>query len=549
MRSRFIVFVLLLIVAHDAVIGQVGVETRGLRVNCGDATPGYALFAPMSSDTTYLVDVGGKAIRTWKSAYLPSAWVYFLDNGHILRGGSDRGASPFGGGGQGGRFQEFDFNGDLVWDFQYNQNRLPHHDVAVLPNGNIIAIVWEGKSAEETRRAGRRSTSVPQGGIWPDMLVEFEPEGPNGARIVWEWHIWDHLIQNLDPTLDNYGDPAAHPERININADSGGFAFSRDVFHTNAISYNPELDQVLLSVPTYNEVWVIDHSTTTQEAAGRIGGRAGSGGDLLYRWGNPQAYGRGTSADRLLGFQHDARWIPQGRPGAGHMMVYSNQTPTPAGLTTRIYEFLPPVNPDGRYTIDANRPYGPAAPLWSYSNDSLQTTNLSGAERLQNGGTWISSGPEGQLLELTPSGDIVWEYWSPYSGALTNTAAAFSLFKAVKIAPNHPGLNGQDLEPLSPQPATPSLRDAGCNTEQCELPNSPSDSECDRPTDTGTRHHYRRDGERNKLCTRLDAERQQFHVQQRSGCGFHDGHGNVNHCTNRFDWSRGRNRNDLRRNK
>src|SRR5688572_7827419 len=327
MKSRLTFALLLLFLVHVATLGQGSVGNRGLRLNCAGATPGYTLFAPMSSDVTYLVNMNGQVVRTWRSAFLPSAWVYFLDNGHVLRGGSDRGASPFSGGGQGGRFQEFDLAGNIVWDFTYNQPRLPHHDVAVLPNGNILAIAWEGKTAEEVRRAGRRPADVPANGIWPDMLIEFDPDPPNGATIVWEWHIWDHLIQNFDPTRENYGDPAAHPERIDINGDSGGFAFSRDVFHTNAVAYNPELDQVLLSIPTYNEVWVIDHSTTMQEAAGRTGGRSGKGGDLLYRWGNPQAYGRGTDNERLLGFQHDSRWIPRGRPGAGNMMVFNNRAP------------------------------------------------------------------------------------------------------------------------------------------------------------------------------------------------------------------------------
>ena len=443
----------LLLTVRFFALGQGGIlEPRGLRLKCVDASSGYALFAPMSSNTTYLIDPDGQAVRTWSSSYLPSAWVYLLDNGHVLRGGSDRGTSVFAGGGQGGRFQEFDFDGNLVWDFRYNGLRLPHHDVAVLPNGNILAIVWESKTADETRRVGRRPTSVPPGGIWPDMLVEFEPQRPNGATIVWEWHIWDHLVQNIDPTLDNYGVPAAQPERININGDDGGPAFARDVFHTNAVTYNPELDQILLSVPTFNEVWVIDHSTTTQEAAGRAGGRSGKGGDLLYRWGNPEAYGRGAAADQLLGFQHDARWIPPGRPGAGHMTVFSNRTPTPSGFTSKVYEFVPPVDAGGHYPIPESGPFGPSVPLWTYENSSVQTTNLSGAERLENGNTLISSGPQGRLLEVTHAGKIVWEYWSPYSGPSGNSGNAFSLFRAVKVRPDHPGLIGRDLRPLNPQP-------------------------------------------------------------------------------------------------
>jgi uncharacterized repeat protein (TIGR01451 family) len=469
LKAKSIAYLVLFGVVPILILGQGTTgELRGLRLKCDGASPGYTLFAPMSSDTTYLINSDGLVVRTWKSTLLPSAWVYFLDNGNVLRGGSDRGNSPFGGGGQGGRFQEFDFDGGLVWDFQYNEPRLPHHDVAVLPNGNILAIAWEGKTADETRRAGRRETAIPASGVWPDMVIEFAPQRPNGGQIVWEWHAWDHLVQNINPALENYADPATRPERIDINGDtSGGGAFSRDIFHTNSIDYNPQLDQILLSVPTYDEIWVIDHSTTTSEAAGRTGGRSGKGGDLLYRWGNPQSYGRGAAADQLLGFQHDARWIPQGRPGAGHLMVFSNRTPGPNGPYTKVYEFVSPLNADGRYTVPDVGPFEPSTPVWTYSDPSLQTTNLSGAERLANGNTLISAGPQGRLFEITPAGDIVWEYWSPYSGASSNNASAFSLFRAVHIRADHPGLAGRDLNPLDPQPRIASFASIGTASGNC----------------------------------------------------------------------------------
>jgi hypothetical protein len=438
------------VVAQGLGLAQV-LETRGLRLKCERASPGYTLFAPLGSDTTYLVNLDGQAVRTWKSALLPSAWVYLLDNGHVLRGGSDPGNSGIRGGGQGGRFQEFDFEGNLVWDFRFNEGRLPHHDVAVLPNGNVLAIVWETRTADEALRAGRRPGFVPANGIWPDMLIEFEPQRPAGARIVWEWHMWDHLVQNTDPTLDNYDDPARRPERIDINGDTPGTsAATPDVFHTNSVAYNSDLDQIILSVPTFNEIWVIDHSTTTLEASGSTGGRSGKGGDLLYRWGNPAAYGRGDPSDRLLGFQHDARWIPPGRPGAGNMTVFSNRTPGPAGAYSKVYELSPPVDAEGRYSLAVNSPFGPEEPVWTYSDpDSLQANLVSGAERLETGNTLISSGPNGRLFEVTPAGSIVWEYWSPYGGAGAN---GFIFFRAVKIGPGHPGLAGRDLRPLDPQP-------------------------------------------------------------------------------------------------
>ena len=49
-------------------------------------------------------------------------------------------------------------------------------------------------------------------------MIEVEPERPSGAKVVWEWHVWDHLIQNHDPAAANHGDPAAHPERLDLNA-------------------------------------------------------------------------------------------------------------------------------------------------------------------------------------------------------------------------------------------------------------------------------------------------------------------------------------------
>jgi uncharacterized repeat protein (TIGR01451 family) len=455
----------ILVIVHGFAFSQGADETgpRGLRLKCQGASPGYTLFTPLSSTTTYLVDLDGKVVWTWSSDYLPSAWVYLLDNGHVLRGGSDPGTSIFRGGGQGGRFQEFDFDGNLVWDFRFNEGRLPHHDVAILPNGNVLAIVWEAKTAQEARRVGRRSEFVPPNGIWPDMLIEFEPQRPNGARIVWEWHMWDHLVQNVDSTLENYDDPARRPERIDINADTVGLSFpTRDVFHTNSVAYNPKLDQIMLSVPTFNEVWVIDHSTTTQDAAGSRGGRSGKGGDLLYRWGNPQAYGRGAPADRLLGFQHDASWIPQGLPGAGHAMVFSNRTPGEGGAYSKVYEFVPPVDVEGRYAISPTGPFGPAQPVWTYSDPAtLQAINVSGAQRLPNNNTLISSGPQGRLFEVTSGGDIVWEYWSPYGGIGPN---AFILFRGLKIPPDHPGLAGRNLRPLDPQP--PASATVSASTEQ-----------------------------------------------------------------------------------
>lgn len=137
----------------------------------------------------------------------------------------------------------------------------------------------------------------------PDYVIEVEPTPPVGGNIVWEWHVWDHLIQEHDASKDNYGDPAAHPELVDVNGSGGKVAAFWN--HMNSIHYNPELDQIMMSVRGNSELWVIDHSTTTEEAAGHSGGRYGKGGDLLYRWGNPSTYGAGDRNDQQLFQRHD----------------------------------------------------------------------------------------------------------------------------------------------------------------------------------------------------------------------------------------------------
>jgi hypothetical protein len=469
MRSRRRILLMLVVVlgtfSIDALAerggrgrGAVNDEPRGIRVNTGDALPGYTLFAPLTSDTTYLVDMEGRAVRTWKSDYVPGAWVYMNEDGDVLRGGNEVETAEFSGGGQGGRLQRFTFDGELVWDYSFNTGEyLTHHDAALLPNGNVLAIAWERIPAGDVRRAGRRDGFHPEDGAWSDMLVEFEPVGFDDANVVWEWHAWDHLIQNVDPDLPNHGDPSAHPEKIDINGDIVGRTSpppnaSADLFHVNAVAYNAELDQIIISSPNFNELWVIDHSTTTAQAAGPAG-------DLRYRWGNPRTYGRGEADDQVFGFEHDTKWIPEGFPGGGNMMIFSNRGPGESGTVTAVYEIEPPLGPDGTYVLPDDGPYGPSEPVWSYSDpQTFQATYISGAERLSNGNTLITSGPQGRLFEANPDGKIVWEFWSPFTGngdtgTPTGAQNPYSIFRAIRIPLDHPAIAGRELAPIDPQPA------------------------------------------------------------------------------------------------
>ena len=458
-------------------------EPRGLSMNTAQTAAGYVFFNPLLSHTTYLVDVEGRVTHTWESDLRGGGGLYLLDNGHLLRGGQQPDPPVFSGGGQAGRIQEFTWEGELVWDFAFSsEDHLLHHDVAVLPNGNILAIAWEAKTAQEAVEAGRRPELTPEAGLWPDMIVEFEPRPPDGAQIVWEWHMWDHTIQDADPNHADYGDPAAHPELVDLNGDQEtpqisaaelarlqalGYVpedtapedLASDFMHTNAIAYNASLDQIAVSVLRYNEVWIIDHSTTTAEAAGHTGGRWGRGGDLLYRWGNPRIYGRGGEDDQRLFGQHDIRWVPEGMPGGGRLSLFNNRMPSPDGDHSAVFELVPPTHDTGGYVVPDRDAFGPQEPAWAYmapDRVSFHSFFISGAHRLSNGHTFITEGATGRFFEVTPEGDMVWEYRTPYSGTVVDPVARlapYGVFRATKISPDHPALVGRDLSPVEPQPA------------------------------------------------------------------------------------------------
>ncbi len=337
----------------EPVENAVDVRPSGVIIREAGVTPGYVLHTPLMSDTTYLVDNDGLVVHTWKSPYTPQAFVYLRDNGHLLRGAHLE--SPiFKGGGSGGRLEEYTWDGELYWSFQFPADeRWTHHDVEILPNGNILAIAWERKASEEARNVGRRPEVVPEQGIWPGIIAEIEPTPPEGGNVVWEWHLWDHLIQNVDEELPNYGDPKANPHRIDINGDSPtetlmdaealeqlkalGYVsddttqedLTSDLMHINSVAYNAELDQIVLSTPRFSEIWIIDHSTTTAEAKGSTGGRWRRGGNLLYRWGNPSTYGRHEDTPRQLFAQHDALWVPEGYPVPATLPFSTTASPAP----------------------------------------------------------------------------------------------------------------------------------------------------------------------------------------------------------------------------
>jgi hypothetical protein len=363
---------------------------------------GYTLFGPDGGRATYLIDMSNNVYHSWSHTRSGGYSVYLLENGNILRTANAT-TQYLGGGGAQGVVQEINWIGTVVWEYTYSTTTyLSHHDIEPMPNGNVLIIAWEVKSVAQAVQAGL-NRSVP---IWPDHIIEVQPSGTTGGTIVWQWHAWDHLIQDYDASKSNYGVVANHPELLDINTGSGDIGPSGgDWMHINGISYNPDLDQIVISSHNLDEFYVIDHSTTTAEAASHSGGNSGMGGDFLYRWGNPSNYD--MTGTHYLNVAHCSVWIPKGLQGEGDIMIFNNRE---GQGTSIVAEIIPPIDSLGHYTRVSGSAFGPATPAWTYTASGFYSNHLGGCQRLPNGNTLIVESTSGRIFEANTSGTVQWEY-------------------------------------------------------------------------------------------------------------------------------------------
>jgi hypothetical protein len=385
---------------------------------------GYNLHYPHNQGNVYLLNACGEIVHRWDDpVYKPGNGIQLKENGllYVTKGKNALSNSFIHAGGGGEKVEIRNWNNQLLWEKVINDStQRMHHDIEVLPNGNVLAIVWEYKNDAEAIAAGRNPAKLTGNGalgngLWPEKIVELQPDTLTGTtQIVWEWHAWDHLIQDFDNSKDNYGVVENYPGRIDMNYTY--YDSTADWMHANAIDYNPQLDQIMLCVPTFNEVWIIDHSTTTAEAAGHTGGLVGKGGDLIYRFGNPAAY-RGNGPTTLF-YPHDAHWVDlalsSGHPEFGKVTVFNNKV---GPDYSSVHTFSPVFDTyTWQYNLLPNGDWSPSNFDWTYTANppqSFYSTGLGAIQILPNGNRLINEGREGRAFELNGSGEIVWEYINP----------------------------------------------------------------------------------------------------------------------------------------
>lgn len=430
-----------------------------------DVYDGYTLFTVYNE--TYLINNCGEVINQWTSNFPPGNSVYLLENGNLLRPGRTS-STDITFGGQGGVIEIYNWEGSLIWQYFYDTPTIrQHHDIYPMPNGNVLILAATIMSNSEAIQAGRNPALLTESDLYNEQIVEVTPVDFNNANIVWEWNIKDHLIQDFDATKDNFGNVGSHPNKLDINFLNGGSTGS-NWLHINSIQYNEERDQIVLSSRHMSELWIIDHSTTTAEAATGTGGTYGKGGDLLYRWGNPEAYRQGSSIDRTLFGQHTPYFIPSGLPNSGKIILFNNgieRTP----FYSQVDIISPPESSLGVYDYTPNTAYLPSSTDYTYDEFTSETSDffspiVSSAQQLPNGNILICEGNQGHFFEINSNEEKVWEYINPVNSNTGNISSqgdpppnANLTFRAEKYPINYAAFAGRDLTPSDPVELNPDL--------------------------------------------------------------------------------------------
>ncbi len=498
-----------------------------IQYNAAKSAGGYTLFSGTGAGNTitYLIDMEGYVVHEWKRDYVVALTDFMLPNGNLLvpqapwtlplpagvnpnvkirkqtwPNGCTPGTSGCTqinvGGGHGGYIQEFDWAGNVVWDYELNDaTHVQHHTITPSPwtAGNVLILGWEYKSNAECIAMGRNPATIGRG-MWPDYAIEVN----RAKQIVWEFHVWDNLVQNFDPTKPNYGQPIDNPTKWDINWTVPGMAVvgtdtiastTQDWTHWNTANYHPtDPNKIVFNSRHMGESYIVDKTTKK----------------LIWRFGNPSVYGAGRApsfmddGDQLIWGPHHAHIIPPGHPGAGNMLILDNGWNRTAGNRTRSIEVdmsknsytayanagvgaLPTGNTSLTKSNDRSpQPLHPGHIIWQYTgarpNSSYSASQCTN-QRLPNGNTHITITETGHIIEVTQgvltSGnylnkEVVWEFINPlYStgsvaagytypvvaclfsdggiGGSATTLNPTSIHKSTRILANDPGLVGKDL--------------------------------------------------------------------------------------------------------
>lgn len=346
-------------------------DRRGVTRHLPGAHDGYTLYT--SGDGTYaaLIDMAGREVHRWQRPYssvwdtsanggepMPDDFFYWrkaraLPNGDLVAIYIAGGETPWGMG-----MVRLDRNSEVIWSY----HEPTHHDFDFLPDGRIVALTHEFTSEVIERH---RALERPR---LDDFLVLLSPEGRELRKV------------SLTRAV------ARSPYR-RLLGHTPHFALE-DPLHTNSVAY---VDSEAAAVFPFAEEGQFLLSLREPRAIGILDAER-----EVFTW---------MTSGPWLG-QHSARIL-----GNGNLLLFDNFGHFEKRNEARVIEIDPKtLGIVWRHAGDAGAPVG--AP----SGGPLHSPLRGAAERLANGNTLITESDGGRLLEVSPQGELVWEFVNPVRG-------------------------------------------------------------------------------------------------------------------------------------
>ncbi|MEU1521367.1 aryl-sulfate sulfotransferase [Nocardia rhamnosiphila] len=369
-----------------------------------NARDGYVLFTGADS-VTRLIDLNGTVVHDWPFAGVPPRLLDpALTGGRLGDIGvqlSDSGDAR-GGIYANGTVGQLDWSGDRRWEWGTQAPggaARQNHDWELLPNGNRLLLVTVPRVVPDLGD----STVGDQG------LFEVDERG----EIVWQWLAGDHLHefgfsesgwQALRETAArDPEDPWGYLE-MNSAKSLGPNRWHDDdpdtVFHP---------DNILVGFRKANIVALIDK--TSGAVVWKLGPYFGETPGAQHQRINAHKVPR--PLDQISG-QHNPHMIAAGLPGAGNILIFDNQGGAgypPAALGIYAGSRVLEVDPRTEQIVWQYTAEDSGLPSWTFFSSFV-----SNAQRLPGGNTLVTEGMQGRLFQVTPDGEVVWEYHSPYEG-------------------------------------------------------------------------------------------------------------------------------------
>jgi hypothetical protein len=233
-----------------------------------------------------------------------------------------------------------------------------HHDVTMTPMQTILCPTREGLYVEY-------EPWWPFNTLVADVISELDMAT---NEVIWEWHLGDYI----DPIEH-------HHESIEV---IWGDA-TRDWSHVNTVQYIPDYvfdgntyDAVLFNSRHLNTFWVIDHAT----------------GDILWSCGEHGMFGfPGPGEELLFSHSHQVELLSN-----GNVIMYDNGN-----------DRVPPSSRALELSVDPVAQV--AQEVWSWTEPGMYDYWGGDANKLPNGNVLLTNVEGGRIIEVTPSGEIVWE--------------------------------------------------------------------------------------------------------------------------------------------